>query len=215
MPEAGARVAVTGMGAISPAGADVDANLEALRAARSTTGPIAAWDASGHAVQFAAEIADFDPTPWVEPRHARRIDRVSLLAISAAEEAIAQAGRGEAQIDPARVGVVIGSCVGGFAMLEAGARQLEARGPERISPHLIGAMLVDTPTSYVATDLGVRGPNFSIVSACATGAHSIGEAAEMVRRGDADRILAGGVEACITELILGGFCNMRALGSAR
>jgi 3-oxoacyl-[acyl-carrier-protein] synthase II len=117
--------------------------------------------------------------------------------------------------DPARMGVVIGSCVGGFAMLEAGARQLEVRGPDRISPHLIGAMLVDTPTSYVATDLGVRGPNFAVVSACATGAHSIGEAAEMVRRGDADRILAGGVEACITELILGGFCNMRALGSPR
>ncbi len=209
----GPRVVITGIGMVTPVGGDTASTWSALLAGQSGLGEVTLFDASRIDCRIAAEVKGFDGEAVVGRREARKMDRCGLLAVQAAREAWQASGA--PLDDPTRVGVVIGSCVGGFAMLEAGARQLEARGPDRISPHLIGAMLVDTPTSYVATDLGVRGPNFSVVSACATGAHSVGEAAEMVRRGDADRILAGGVEACITELILGGFCNMRALGSPR
>jgi 3-oxoacyl-[acyl-carrier-protein] synthase II len=209
----GPRVVITGIGMVTPVGLDAASTWSALLAGQSGLAPITLFDASRISCGIAAEVKGFDGEAVVGKREARKMDRCGLMTVQAAREAWTASG---AEVDdPTRVGVVIGSCVGGFAMLEAGARQLEARGPDRISPHLIGAMLVDTPTSYVATDLGVRGPNFAVVSACATGAHAIGEAAEMVRRGDADRILAGGVEACITELILGGFCNMRALGSPR
>jgi 3-oxoacyl-[acyl-carrier-protein] synthase II len=209
----GPRVVITGIGMVTPVGGDTASTWSALLAGQSGLGEVTLFDASRIDCRIAAEVKGFDGEAVVGRREARKMDRCGLMAVQAAREAWQASGA--PLDDPARVGVVIGSCVGGFAMLEAGARQLETRGPDRISPHLIGAMLVDTPTSYVATDLGVRGPNFAVVSACATGAHSIGEAAEMVRRGDADRILAGGVEACITELILGGFCNMRALGSPR
>jgi 3-oxoacyl-[acyl-carrier-protein] synthase II len=209
----GPRVVITGVGMVTPLGLDTASTWAALLAGQSGLAPVTLFDASRISCGIAAEVKGFDGDEVVGKREARKMDRCGLMTVQAAREAWAASGA--TVEDPARVGVVIGTCVGGFAMLEAGARQLETRGPDRISPHLIGAMLVDTPTSYVATDLGVRGPNFAVVSACATGAHAIGEAAEMVRRGDADIILAGGAEACITELILGGFCNMRALGTPR
>ncbi len=141
------------------------------------------------------------------------MDRCGLITVQAAREAWEASG---AEVeDPTRAASSSAPASAASRCSRPARASSRPRGPDRISPHLIGAMLVDTPTSYVATDLGIRGPNFAVVSACATGAHAIGEAAEMVRRGDADLILAGGAEACITELILGGFCNMRALGSPR
>ncbi|WP_426571510.1 beta-ketoacyl-ACP synthase II [Aquihabitans sp. McL0605] len=211
MPEAGVRVAVTGMGAITPAGADVATNLETVRAARSAAGPITAWDASAHAVRIAAEVQDFDPTPWVEPRHARRIDRVSLLAIGATEEAIAQAGLEPGEIDPARIGVVIGSGVGGLISIEEQIETRVTRGPSRVSPLLIPMMMANASAGHVALRHGFAGPCMAISTACASGANSIGEGVELIRSGRADVVIVGGTEASITPTSMAAFARMGAL----
>jgi 3-oxoacyl-[acyl-carrier-protein] synthase II len=211
MPEPGARIAVTGLGAISPAGADVAANIAAIRAAQSTAGPIRSWDADAHAVRFAAEIHDFDPTPWVEPRHARRIDRVSLLAIAAAEEAIAQAGLVDGETDPARTATVIGSGVGGLISIEDQIETRVTRGPSRVSPLLIPMMMANASAGHVALRHGYAGPCLAVATACASGANSIGEGVELIRSGRADVVIAGGTEASITPTAMAAFARMGAL----
>jgi 3-oxoacyl-[acyl-carrier-protein] synthase II len=137
------------------------------------------------------------------------MDRSVLLAVAAADEAVADAGL--EVTDPERTGVVVGSAIGGVATIEEQQRTLMEKGPGRVSPTFLPNALVDTATSYIATRLGAIGPNFAVVSACATGSHAIGEGAEQIRRGRADVILAGGTEACITPLVLAGFCQMQAL----
>jgi 3-oxoacyl-[acyl-carrier-protein] synthase II len=206
------RVVITGIGAITPVGLNAADTWSALRAGQSGIGPLTLFDGSRIGCNVAAEATGFEVSDVVDRRDARRMDRCSVLALAAAREAWGDAGA--PALDPARVGVVLGTAVGGLVTMTEQA-QLLAERPDRLSPHFIQNMLVDTPTSYIATDLGIRGPNFAVVSACATGAHSIGLATEMVRRGEADAILAGGAEAGLSELLMGGFAVMRALGSAR
>ena len=205
------RIAVTGLGAITPLGLDVPSTWRAAVAGESGIDFIRSFDASGFPVRIAAEVKEFDPTTVAPPKEARRLDRNVLLALGAANEAVADAALDG--FDPARVGVVLGSAIGGFLGIMEQGEVLRERGPDRVSPHFLPNVLVDSASGQLAISLGLRGPNYAVVSACATGSHAVGEAAELIRRGDADAVLAGGTEACMHPLILAGFCAMRGLAA--
>jgi 3-oxoacyl-[acyl-carrier-protein] synthase II len=206
------RVAITGVGAVTPIGNDAKTTWEAALAGRSGVEEIRAFDAGAVPVGIAGEVKDFDPTGLAPPKELRRIDRNVLFALSAAKEALADAGVNG--YDPGRVGVVVGSAIGGFNQLMEQYDILKERGPERVSPVFLPNVLVDSASGQLAIELGIRGPNYAVVSACATGSHTIGEGAELIRTGLADAVLAGGTEACIHPLILAGFTAMRGLASA-
>jgi 3-oxoacyl-[acyl-carrier-protein] synthase II len=205
------RVAVTGLGAVTPLGNDAKSTWRAAIAGESGIDFIRSFDASGFPVRVAAEVKEFSPDGLVSSKEARRLDRNVLLALSAAKEAMDDAGLNG--FDPARVGVVFGSAIGGFIGIMQQHEVLQERGPDRVSPYFIPSVLVDSASGQLAISLGLRGPNYAPVSACATGSHAVGEAAEIIRRGDADAILAGGTEACMHPLILAGFCAMRGLAA--
>ena len=206
------RVAVTGLGAMTPLGNDWRSTWDAAVAGRSGIDFISAFDASEYPVRIAAEVKDFDPAAVVGPKEARRLDRYVLLSLSAAVEAWADAGL-DGVYEPGRVGVLFGSAIGGIIGIVEQHNTLLERGPDRVSPYFIPSVLPDSASGQIALTLGVRGPNYAPVSACATGSTAIGEAAEVIRRGDADVILAGGAEAAVTPLILAGFCAMRGLAA--
>ena len=203
------RVAITGLGAVTPIGLDAPSTWEAAVAGRSGVGWIEAFDASDYPVRIAAEVKGFDPSALVPPKEARRMDRNVLLAVAAAQEAWNDAGLDG--VDPARVGILVGSAIGGIATIADQLGVFHERGPDRLSPFFIPSVLVDTASGQIAIQLGITGPNFAPVSACATGSTAIGEGAATIRRGQADVVLAGGTEAAIIPLILAGFCAMRGL----
>jgi beta-ketoacyl-acyl-carrier-protein synthase II len=203
------RVAVTGLGAVTPLGNDARSTWEAAVAGRSGVRFIESFDATGYPVRIAAEVCDFDPTAVVGPKDARRLERNVVLAVAAAREAWEDAG--VTGIDPARAGILVGSAIGGVTGVLDQQEVLRERGPDRVSPWFLPNVLVDSASGQVAIDLGLRGPNYAPVSACATGSHAVGEGAELIRRGDADVVLAGGTEACMHPVILAGFCAMRGL----
>jgi len=205
------RVAVTGLGAITPVGNTAPETWRAAVAGESGIDWIRAFDADGLPVRVAAEVKDFDPAGLAPPKEVRRLDRNVQLSLGAAKEAVADAGLNG--FDPYRVGIVFGSAIGGLIGIVEQANTLRDRGPERISPHFIPSVLVDSASGQLAISLGIKGPNYAPVSACATGSHAVGEGAEIIRRGDADAILAGGTEACIHPLILAGFTAMRGLAA--
>jgi 3-oxoacyl-[acyl-carrier-protein] synthase II len=203
------RVVVTGLGAVTPIGNDVESMWRAALAGESGVDFIRSFDASGYPVRIAAEVKDFDATTVASPKEVRKLDRNVLLALGAAREAMEDAGLNG--FDPARVGVVFGSAIGGFLGIMEQHEVLNERGPDRVSPNFLPNVLVDSASGQLAISLGLRGPNYAVVSACATGSHAVGEGAELVKRGDADAVLAGGTEACMHPLILAGFCAMRGL----
>jgi 3-oxoacyl-[acyl-carrier-protein] synthase II len=206
------RVAITGIGAVTPLGNDASSTWAAALAGKSGIDEIRAFDATEFPVGIAGEVKDFDPSGLAGAKDMKRIDRNVLFALSAAREALADAGTNGFRAD--RVGVVLGSAIGGFTELMKQADILRERGPDRVSPSFIPNVLVDSASGQLAIELGLRGPNYAVVSACATGSHTIGEGAELIRHGHADAILAGGTEACIHPLILAGFNSMRGLASA-
>ena len=197
------------MGAITPIGLDAPSTWRAAVAGESGVDFIQAFDASEFPVRIAGEVKGFDPTSVAPHKEARRMDRNVLLALGAAQEAWRDSGING--MDPARVGVVVGSAIGGLPGIVEQTDVLRERGPDRVSPFFIPSVLVDSASGQIAISLGLRGPNYAPVSACATGSHAVGEAAEIIRRGDADAVLAGGTESCIHPLILAGFCAMRGL----
>ena len=203
------RVAVTGLGAVTPLGLDASSTWEAAAAGRSGVDFIESFDATGFPVRIAAEVKGFEAEEVVGRKDARRLERNVVLAVAAAREAWGDAGVDG--IDPARAGILIGSAIGGVMGVLAQNEVLEERGPGRVSPWFLPNVLVDSASGQVAIDLGLRGPNYAPVSACATGSHAVGEGAELIRRGDADVVLAGGTEACMHPVILAGFCAMRGL----
>ncbi|HVC87050.1 MAG TPA: beta-ketoacyl-ACP synthase II [Gaiellaceae bacterium] len=203
------RVAVTGIGAVTPLGLDVPSTWRAALAGESGIGWISTFDTDGLPVRVAAEVKDFDPIQVVSPKDARKLERNVLLGVAAGREALADAGLNG--FDPTRVGVVFGSAIGGVPGILEQADTLRERGPDRVSPNFLPNVLVDSVSGQLAISLGIKGPNYAVVSACATGSHAIGEAAEMIKRGGADAVLAGGTEACIIPLILAGFTAMRGL----
>jgi 3-oxoacyl-[acyl-carrier-protein] synthase II len=206
------RIAVTGLGAVTPLGNDASASWQAAVEGRSGIDFIRSYDASEQAVRIGAEVKDFDPTGLASPKEIRKLDRFVLFALSAAREAVDDAGL-DGAYDPGRVGILFGSAIGGFLGIMEQAEVLRTRGPTRVTPTFIPSVLVDAASGQLAISLGFRGPNYAPVSACATGSHAIGEAAELIRRGDADAVLAGGAEACIHPLIYAGFSAMRGLVS--
>jgi beta-ketoacyl-acyl-carrier-protein synthase II len=203
------RVAVTGLGAVTPIGNDVRSTWEAAIAGRSGIDWIRSFDPGDIPVRVAAEVKDFDPTQVASPKDVRKLERNVLLSLGAAREAMGDAGLNG--FDPSRVGVVFGTAIGGVSgILEQEEIRL-GRGAARVSPNFLPNVLVDSASGQLAISLGVRGPNYAVVSACATGSHAIGEGAELIKRGDADAVLAGGAEACMHPLILAGFAAMRGL----
>jgi 3-oxoacyl-[acyl-carrier-protein] synthase II len=206
------RVAVTGLGAVTPLGNDRRSTWEAAVAGRSGIDFISTFDTSGFPVRVAAEVRGFDPAAVVGPKEARRLDRNVVLGVAAAIEAAEDASL-DGAYEPARMGVLFGSAIGGLIGITEQHQLYLERGPDRVSPYFIPSVLVDVASGQIAISLGLRGPNYAPVSACATGSTAIGEAAEVVRRGDADAVLAGGTEACLHPLILAGFCAMRGLAA--
>jgi 3-oxoacyl-[acyl-carrier-protein] synthase II len=206
------RVVITGIGAVTPIGNDANATWEAALAGRSGIDDIKAFDASDYPVSIAGEVKDFDPSGLAGAKDLKRLDRNVLFALAAAKEALADAGANGFR--PDRVGIVLGSAIGGFIELMRQAEILRERGPDRVSPTFLPNVLVDSASGQLAIELGIRGPNYAIVSACATGSHTIGEGAELIRNGHADAIIAGGTEACIHPLILAGFTAMRGLAAS-
>ena len=205
------RVVVTGLGAVTPVGSTAPETWRAAVEGRSGIDFIRAFDADGLPVRIAAEVKDFQPEGLASPKELRRLDRNVLLALAAGKEAVADASLNG--YDPMRVGIVFGSAIGGFIGIMEEADTMRERGPDRVSPYFIPNVLVDAASGQLAISLGIKGPNYAPVSACATGSHAVGEGAEIIRRGDADAILAGGTEACIHPLILAGFTAMRGLAA--
>jgi 3-oxoacyl-[acyl-carrier-protein] synthase II len=203
------RVAVTGLGAVTPIGNDVPSTWRAALAGESGIDWIRAFDASEYPVRVAAEVKEFDPAGVASPKEARRLERNVLLALGAAREAVADADLDG--FDPMRVGIVFGTAIGGVNGILEQEEVRRERGPDRVSPNFLPNVLVDSASGQLAISLGIKGPNYAVVSACATGSHAIGEAAEVIKRGDADAVLAGGAEACMHPLILAGFTAMRGL----
>ena len=203
------RVVITGLGAVTPLGGDAPSTWRAAVAGESGVDFIRGFDTSGYPVRIAAEVKEFDATAVAPAKEARRMDRNVLLALGAAQEAWGDSGL--ADVDPARVGIVVGSAIGGLPGIADQVDVLRERGPDRVSPFFIPSVLVDSASGQIAISLGLRGPNYAPVSACATGSHAVGEGAETIRRGAADVVLAGGTESCIHPLILAGFCAMRGL----
>src|SRR5881392_4117132 len=204
------RVAVTGIGAVTPIGGDAPSTWRAAVAGESGIDWINAFDASDFPVRVAAEVKDFDPSAVAPPKEARRLDRNVLLALGAAREAVADA-KLDGAYSPDRVGILFGTAIGGIAGIVDQVDVLRDRGPGRVAPTFIPNVLVDAASGQLAIATGFRGPNYAPVSACATGSTAVGEAAELIKRGDADAVLAGGAEACLHPLILAGFCAMRGL----
>ncbi len=201
---------MTGLGAVTPIGADAQSTWRAAVAGESGIDFISSFDASEFPVRIAAEVKDFDPTQVASPKDARRLDRNVLLSLGAAREAVDDA-RLDGAYSPDRIGILFGTAIGGFIGIMEQAEILRERGPDRVAPTFLPNVLVDTASGQLAISLGFRGPNYAPISACATGSTAVGEAAELIKRGDADAVLAGGAEACLHPLVLAGFCAMRGL----
>jgi 3-oxoacyl-[acyl-carrier-protein] synthase II len=213
MASARRRVAVTGMGLKSPAGNDLATFWSSLLAGTATAAPIKAFDATDHPVKYACEVRDFDPEIYLGPKESRRVDRVGQLGYAAAVDALAATG--ELDADPARCAVVAGTGVGGLTTLEEQILQYGEKGPNRVSPFLIPMMMANATAAIVAMHHGFTGPNLCVTTACAAGAHAIGEGARLIRDGTSDVVVAGGAEAAVTPVALAAFSRMGALSGDR
>jgi 3-oxoacyl-[acyl-carrier-protein] synthase II len=212
-PEDHRRVVVTGLGVITSIGHDADAYWASLLAGRCGIQRVTQFDPTDYACQIGAEVHDWDVTQHMDPKEARRNDRYTHFGFVAAKQAVKDAGLDMAGEDLERVGVVIGSGIGGMNTYETQLRVLAERGPRKVSPFTNPSLIGNNCSGLVAIELGARGPTFGLVSACATGSHAIGEAAHMIRRGEADVMVAGGTEASITPFAVASFCSMKAMST--
>ena len=204
------RVVVTGMGAITPVGLDVPSTWDALVHGRSGIAPVARFEADDLDVRIAGEVKNFDPTQYLDRKEARRMDRFLQLGLVAAQEAVKDADL-NIKDEADQVGVLVGSGIGGISTIVDAAITLHTRGPDRVGPFVVPMMLPDMLAGMIAIQIGAKGPNFAVGSACATAGHALGEAAEIIRRGDAEVMVAGGSEAPVTRIGLAAFDSMRAL----
>ena len=207
------RVVVTGLGLICGVGRTVSEVWEGLLAGRSGMAEIKAFDLTGHPVRFAAEVKDFDPLVFIEKKEARKMGRFIHFAIAAAQEAMDHSGLKVDESNHDRVGVHIGSGIGGFDVIEREHSAMLAGGPRKISPFFIPGSIVNLAAGHVSIRFGARGPNEATATACTSSAHSIGDAFRIIERGDADAMIAGGTEAAITPMGVGGFAAMKALST--
>jgi 3-oxoacyl-[acyl-carrier-protein] synthase II len=207
------RVVVTGVGLVSPVGIGTEATWQALLAGRSGAGPITLFDASHHSTRFACEVKGFDPLDWIEKKDVKKVDRFIQFAIAAADLAVKDAAFTVAPAEAGRVGVFVGSGIGGFATIEREHEALLKGGPRKISPFFIPSAIVNLASGWVSIRAGAKGPNSATCTACTSGAHAVGDSFRLIQRGDADVMIAGGAEAAVTPLGVGGFCSMRALST--
>ncbi len=208
------RVVVTGMGAVTPIGNSVDAFWSGIREGRVGIGPITKFDTSGYRVKIAAEVRDFDPKQSMDFKAARRMEPFAQYAVAAAKEALAQSGLELEKEDPYRVGVIIGSGIGGLGSMEREYQKLLEKGPSRVNPLLVPLMITNMAAGNVAIQLGCRGKCTSVVTACATGTHSIGDAFRAIQCGDAEVMFAGGAESAVTPVGVAGFTALTALSES-
>jgi len=207
------RVVVTGLGVVSPAGIGTRAMWESIVAGRSGVAPITLFDASEYTTRFAGVVDDWDPTRWLDPKEVRRLSRFQQFAVVAADEALADSGLVIDEANAPRVGVIVGSGIGGMTAMEEQKEILLEKGPSRVSPFSVPMMIIDLAAGHISIRTGAQGINYAPVSACATGNHAIGEAGEAIKRGDADAILAGGFDCGVTPLGLASFCAARSLST--
>lgn len=207
------RVVITGLGAVTPVGIGVPQMWESLLAGRSGVGHITLFDAAELSTQIAAEVKDFNATDYMDRKDARRADRVAQMAVAAAQLALEDAHLDLSTIDLDRIGVLIGSGIGGITTFEQESRVLFEKGARRVSPFFVPMMIPDMAAGQVAIAFGLRGHNACTVTACASGTNSIGDAFRVVQYGDADYMVAGGAEAAITKLAMAGFCAARTLST--
>ncbi len=205
------RVVVTGLGIVSPVGIGVEDAWRGIVAGRSGIGPITQFDASTFPTRIAGEVKGFEPEKWMEKKEARRNDRFIQFTMAAAEMAMKDSGLDMSKEDATRVGAVIGAGLGGLSTIEETHKVLLEKGVKRVSPFFIPSLIVNLAPGQVSLTYGMKGPNYSPVSACATSNHSIGDALMLIERGMADVMITGGAEATITPLGIGGFCAARAL----
>jgi 3-oxoacyl-[acyl-carrier-protein] synthase II len=205
------RVVVTGLGLVSPVGIGVEASWESLVAGRSGIGPITLFDASAYPTRIAGEVKGFEPGDFMDKKEARRNDRFIQFALAAAEMAMKDSGLDLSREDPEQIGCIVGAGMGGLGTIEENRTLLTERGLKRISPFFIPSLIINLAPGQISIRYGLKGPNFSTVSACATANHSIGDALLYIERGLADVMVAGGCEATITPLGVGGFCAARAM----
>lgn len=199
------------MGAITPLGIGVDAYWEGLVAGRSGISKVTHFDTEGLPCQIGAQVDGFEAGDYMEVRDAKRYDRCTQFAVAAAKTAWAQAGLEGAGVDPDRIGCIVGSGIGGIASLEEQARRYFEKGHRRVSPFLIPQFIANMPSGIVAIELCLRGPNYGVISACATATHAFGDALRILRAGEVDVMVAGGTEASMTPLTYAGFANMKAM----
>jgi 3-oxoacyl-[acyl-carrier-protein] synthase II len=207
------RVVVTGLGLISPVGNDVATGWANLVAGRGGIGPITKFDASAFPCRIAGEVRGFDVSAWMPAKEARHFDTFIHYGIAAAAQAVADAGISVDRVDPDRIGVIVGSGIGGLPMIEENHTEYVNRGVRRISPFFVPGSIVNMVSGQVSIMHGFRGPNYAVVSACTTGLHSIGDAGRLIEYGDADVMVAGGAEATVSPLGIGGFCAARAMST--
>ena len=205
------RVVITGLGAITPIGNTVKDYLLGLQSGRNGVGPISLFDASQHACRFAAEVSNFDPTGILEPKESKRWDRFSKFGVVAAKEAIADSELTINESNASRIGVIIGSGVGGLLTMETQAQVLNNKGPGRVSPFTVPMMIPNMATGLAAIALGAKGPSSAVSTACAAGSNAIGDSFRLLQLGKADAMICGGAEASITPLGVAGFSSAKAL----
>lgn len=208
------RVVITGIGTVTSYGDGVETFWKSLLAGQSGIGKVESFDVTDYPSKVGAEASHFKAGEYMDPKEARRNDRYTQFAVAASRMALQDASLDPASLDPDRFGVLIGSGIGGMLTIQTQSRRLYEGGPRKVSPFMIPSLIANIASGVVAIEVGARGPNFGIVSACASGTHSIGEAFQMLRDGEADTMLAGGSEAAVTELGYAGFCSMKAMSTS-
>ncbi len=207
------RVVVTGLGAVSPLGLTAEGSWQRVLRGESGIGPITLFDASAYPARIAGEVAGFDPTNYMDRKDVKKMDRFIQFACAAARMAMEMSGLKVTPENAERVGVAVGSGVGGIQLLEEQHKILLERGPSRISPFFIPGMIINMASGQISIRYGAKGPNIATVTACSTASHAIGESVRYIQRGEADVMICGGAEAAVTPLAVGGFAAMRALST--
>jgi 3-oxoacyl-[acyl-carrier-protein] synthase II len=207
------RVVVTGLGAVSPLGNDIESTWQGIRAGKSGIGPITHFDPADFPAKIAGEIRDFDPTEYMDKKEARKMAYFAQYAVAGATQALRQAGLADGGYDPERAAVILGNGIGGFEVIESSYRTLFDKGPGRIPPMTIPKIIANEGPGNVSLKYGILGPSYTITTACASGADAIGTSLKAIRNGEVDMAVTGGTEGCITELGVGGFCVLKALST--
>ena len=205
------RVVVTGLGVVSPVGNSVDQFWSSLLSGKSGVGKITQFDPTGYDSQIAGEVKDFDPSPYVSLKDKRRMDKFVQYALVAAHQAVADSKIDFKKEDPFQAGVLVGSGIGSLYTIQEQTKVLLEKGPGKMSPFTIPMLIVNMASGWIAISFGVKGPNLAVATACASGAHALGDAFKIVQRGDAQIMITGGTESCICQTGIGAFCAMKAL----